>query len=139
MKPMQYVLGHGDRELERLATQARQIGPITRRIFVEAGIAPGLRVLDVGSGGGDVSLLLAELVGPKGEVVGADRSPVAIEAATRRVQAEGLANVRFVEGDPAVLAFDAPFDAIAGRYVLMFQPDPAAMLRGLARQLKPGG
>lgn len=134
-----YVLGHADRELERLAAQSRLVGPITRRIFLEAGIAPGMRVLDVGSGGGDVSLLLAELVGPAGEVVGADRSAVAIAAATRRIKAEGLANVRFVEGDPAVLAFDAPFDAVAGRYVLMFQPDPAAMLRGLARQLLPGG
>jgi tRNA A58 N-methylase Trm61 len=50
-----YVLGHSDRELERLSTQARIIDPITRTIFRDAGIVPGMRVLDVGSGGGAVA------------------------------------------------------------------------------------
>jgi hypothetical protein len=60
-----YVLGHSDRELARLAEQARLIGPITRRIFERAGIARGMRVLDVGSGVGDVAFLVADLVGAK--------------------------------------------------------------------------
>jgi hypothetical protein len=51
-----YLLGHSDRELERLRVQARFIEPITRRFFVDAGIAPGMRVLDVGSGVGDVAI-----------------------------------------------------------------------------------
>ena len=76
-----YVLGHSDRELERLRTQARLIEPITREFFIEAGIAPGMRILDVGSGSGDVTLLAADLVGDKGSVVGVDRAPAAILAA----------------------------------------------------------
>lgn len=64
-----YVLGHSDAELRRLETQARVKDPITRRFFVEAGVGPGMRVLDVGSGAGDVALLLAELVGESGQVV----------------------------------------------------------------------
>lgn len=134
-----YVLGHDDRELERLAAQARLIDPITRRTFLAAGVAPGMRVLDVGSGAGDVSFLVAELVGGLGEVVGVDRSPLAIRAARERLAARSLRNVSFVEGDPAELKFGQPFDAVVGRYVLMFQPDPVAMLRGLARHLRPGG
>jgi hypothetical protein len=47
-------LGHSGSEVERLQVQARLIGPITKRIFQEAGIAPGMRVLDVGSGAGEV-------------------------------------------------------------------------------------
>ena len=78
----EYVLGHSDRELERLSTQARLIEPITREFFIEAGIAPGMRILDVGSGSGDVTLLAADLVGDKGSVVGVDRAPAI--AATRR-------------------------------------------------------
>ena len=137
--PTSYVLGHADQELERLATQARLVDPITRRSFLEAGLSPGMRVLDVGSGPGDVSFLIAGLVGATGEVVGVDRSPIAIRAAIARKTSLTLANVSFVEGDPAELKFERPFDAVVGRYVLMFQPDPAAMLRRLATHLRPGG
>ena len=61
-----YVLGHSDRELERLRLQAQLIDPITRQFLIEAGISPGMRVLDVGSGAGDVAFLAADLVGPPG-------------------------------------------------------------------------
>jgi ubiquinone/menaquinone biosynthesis C-methylase UbiE len=63
-----YVLGHSDWELDRLRVQARLIDPITRRFFLDAGIVPGMRVLDVGSGAGDTAFLAAELVGARGEV-----------------------------------------------------------------------
>ena len=61
-----YVLGHSEQELKRLAEQARVIDPITRRIFEQAGIGRGMRVLDVGSGVGDVAFLIADLVGRLG-------------------------------------------------------------------------
>ena len=68
-----YALPATDRERQRLMSQAEMVRPITRRLFVDAGIGPGMRVLDLGCGVGDVSLLLADLVGPTGEVVGVDR------------------------------------------------------------------
>jgi SAM-dependent methyltransferase len=135
----EYRLGHSERELERLSTQARLLGPITREYFVEAGIAPGMRVLDVGSGSGDVAFLVADLVGESGSVTGVDRAPAAIATARRRADARSVMNVRFHEGDPTEMRFDEPFDAVVGRYVLMFQPDRARMLRRLARLLRPGG
>jgi SAM-dependent methyltransferase len=135
----EYELGHTDRELRRLATQAALVEPFTRSYFQRAGVGQGMRVLDVGSGAGDVAFLVAGLVGPAGEVVGTDRSPMAVAAATARAKAQLLSNVGFVEGDPAKLTFDMPFDAIVGRYVLMFSPDPVAMLRGIAKHLRPGG
>jgi ubiquinone/menaquinone biosynthesis C-methylase UbiE len=55
-----YVLGHSPFELERLARQERLIGPATRQYFQAAGIAPGMRVLDVGSGTGVVAFRAAE-------------------------------------------------------------------------------
>lgn len=134
-----YALGHSDDELARLATQARLIDPITRRFFAEAGIAPGMRVLDVGSGAGDVALLVAGFVGKSGQVLGVDRASVAVDAANVRVRAAGLPNVSFQVGDPAEMTFDRPFDAIVGRYVLMFQGDPVQMLRKLVAHLRPGG
>ena len=135
----QYVLGHSEREVERLKGQARLIDPITKRFFLAAGIAPGMRVLDVGSGAGDVAFLASEIVGAGGTVVGADRVPSAVKVARDRAAARSLQNVSFVEGDPAELAFDQPFDAVVGRYVLQFQREPAAMLRQLATKVRRGG
>ena len=133
-----YVLGHSERELERLNKQAQFIDPITRRFLRSAGIASGMRVLDVGSGAGDVAFLLADLVGAGGEVVGTDRSTSALATARQRADARSLRNVSFREGDPAKMTFDRPFDAVIGRYVLMFQPDPAAMVRALAAHARRG-
>ena len=134
-----YVLGHSDHELERLQRQARVKDPITRGFFIDAGIGPGMRVLDVGSGAGDVAFLAADLVGDTGEVVGVDRSEEAVETARARAEERSLRTVSFLHGDPGELSFDRPFDAVVGRYVLQFQPDPSAMLRGLAVKLVPGG
>src|SRR5215813_3901270 len=101
-----YELGHSRRELERLNTQARLVDPITRHFFREAGIASGMRVLDIGSGVGHVSSLAAELVGEGGEVVGVDRSPVAVAAAQAWAKAQPLPNVSFIEGDVIEITFE---------------------------------
>jgi SAM-dependent methyltransferase len=138
-RPATYVLGHSQQELERLSFQASLIDPITRGFLVDAGIVAGMRVLDVGSGAGDVAILAAGLVGDEGEVVGIDRVPVALATARARAAALSLRNVSFVEGDVGSTSFEQPFDAIIGRYVLMFQRDPAALLRNISRHARPGG
>jgi SAM-dependent methyltransferase len=134
-----YVLGHSDRELERLRLQAKLVDPITRQFLIEAGIASGMRVLDVGSGAGDVAFLAAHLVGPAGQVVGVDRSATALARARTRAEAQSLGNVTFVESELSAMAFDRPFDSAIGRYVLCFQPDPAALLRRIAGLVRPAG
>src|SRR5262245_16913782 len=139
MEEPAYALGHTVRELERLSAQARFVGPITRQFFQEAGIRTGMRVLDVGSGAGDVAFLAADLVGETGEVIGTDKAAAAVAAATQRAAARGLHNVCFRAGDPTEMAFDRPFDAVVGRYVLLFQVDSAAMVRKLIGHLCPGG
>jgi ubiquinone/menaquinone biosynthesis C-methylase UbiE len=138
-QPHPYVLGHSDHEIDRLKAQARIMEPITRRILVDAGIAPGMRVLDVGSGAGDVSFLAADLVGDSGEVVGVDLVPAVVELARARAEERSLRNVSFRAGDPVEMVAEQSFDAVLGRYVLQFQKDPAAMLRALAARVRPGG
>ena len=134
-----YVLGHSARELERLNAQERLVGPITRQFLRDAGIVPGMRVLDVGSGAGDVAFLAADLVGNGGDVTGAESATLAVSAARARAEARSLRNVTFRACDPTETAFERPFDAVIGRYVLMFNADPAAMIRKLAGHLRPGG
>ena len=85
-----YVMGHSDFELQRLERQDRLIGPSTRAYLQAAGIARGMRVLDVGSGTGIVAFLAAELVGPTGEVIGIDRAQVAVSAARAGATARGV-------------------------------------------------
>lgn len=134
-----YALGHSSGELRRLATQARLIDPITNRFFREAGLTTGMRVLDVGSGAGDVAMLVARIIGDDGEVVGTDKADAAIAVAKSRVVESGIRNVSFIEGDPADMKFEQLFDAVVGRYVLQFLPDPASSLAKLSRHLRPGG
>ncbi len=134
-----YILGHSDRELERLHRQALLIDPITRQFLIEAGISPGMRVLDVGSGAGDVACLAAELVGTSGEVVGVDRSTAALARARVRAHSRSFSNVTFIERDLSEMAFDQSFDAAIGRYVLCFQHDPVAILRTIKTLVRPGG
>jgi 2-polyprenyl-3-methyl-5-hydroxy-6-metoxy-1,4-benzoquinol methylase len=135
-----YVLGHSDAELDRLTAQARQLEPITRQFFEEAGIGAGMHVLDVGSGAGDVSFLVGDLVGPAGHVVGVDRAADAVKLARDRAAALSLNNVcSFRQGDVTGIRMAERFDAVVGRYVLMFQPDPAALLGALLEHLHPGG
>jgi SAM-dependent methyltransferase len=98
-----------------------------------------MRVLDLGSGAGDVAFAVAELVGPAGEVVGVDRSSDSVSRAIARAAERDLSNVRFVVGDIHDRAAHGPFDAIVGRLVLMYVPDPAAVLRTQASLLRRGG
>jgi ubiquinone/menaquinone biosynthesis C-methylase UbiE len=134
-----YPLPDGSAETERLIRQSAFINAFTRALFAEAGIASGMRVLDIGSGAGDVALIAADMVGPTGEVTGIDRNGAALEIARARAAAAGFAHLAFREGDFADLDPNDKFDAVVGRLVLMYMPDPAATLRALARHLKPGG
>lgn len=72
----------------------------------KAGVAPGMRVLVVGCGAGDVSFLAARFVGPKGTVIGVDKAPEAIGYGQQRTQQAGLDNVRFVAADLAEFQLD---------------------------------
>jgi SAM-dependent methyltransferase len=134
-----YQFGSGEDELARLEVQGRAFAPATRMIFDAAGIRPGMRVLDLGSGVGDVAFVAADLVGPDGFVVGVDRSPPMVARARLRAEQRGLAQVEFVEGDVHEPAPGGPFDAIVGRLVLVWVPDPAKVLRRQATVLRAGG
>jgi len=134
-----YALGYSDAEQDRLIRQAAVIAPNTERFFREAGIRAGQRVLDLGSGMGDVAMLVAGLVGPLGEVVGIERDASSIARAKARVAAAGLRNVHFLNSDVNSIAADEPFDAAVGRFILMYLPDPVSVLRSVGRLVRPWG
>ena len=134
-----YFLGHDDEEIARLQLQAGVIEGVTRRLIGDCAIGPGMRVLEIGCGVGDVSMLLADAVGESGSVVAVDREPRAIDTAKGRAAKAGYKQIEFVLSPAEHLPELAPFDAAFGRYVLVHQPDPALMVRRAAAAVKPGG
>ena len=138
-KPPAYLMGRSEAETRRLMAQHQLYSRFTRRLLEDAGIAEGMKVLDVGSGAGDVVLLAAELVGPTGSVVGVDQDPGVLDTARARAEASGLTNVSFHAGDLSEGVTDDDFDAVVGRLVLLYVPDPAETLRVLVERLKPRG
>ena len=134
-----YILGHTDVERRRLRDQATFMEQLTARFLVDAGLRPGMRVLDVGSGFGDVSLLAASLVRPGGCVVGNERDADAVTQATRRADELGAGDVSFVAGDLREAAVEGQFDAVIGRFVLMYIADPVVALTAVASHVRPGG
>ncbi|OBG29692.1 methylase [Mycobacterium sp. 852002-51057_SCH5723018] len=134
-----YVLGHGTAEIRRLLLQGRLHDTFTEHALRHAGLSPGMRVLDVGCGPGDVSFIAARLVGPDGTVLGVDRAADVIQVARSRAADRGLASVRFETAAIEDIRMDEPVDAVIGRLILMHLPDPVAMLRHLAAQVRAGG
>src|SRR5262245_42994618 len=107
---MTYPFADRVAEDERLVAQGLLFDPLTRRLLHQAGLSPGMRVLDIGSGAGNVSRLAAELVGPDGTVVGIERDPDAVALARRRTEAP---NIEFRVGDAQSLAdVHGDFDAV---------------------------
>jgi SAM-dependent methyltransferase len=134
-----YLLGQTAEAHQRLLVQGRMVNAFTRRVFEEAGLTRGMKVLDVGCGPGDVSLIAAELVGETGSVLGIDQSEEPLQMARSRAQAAALTQVSFQVGDIRHVTLDQEFDAIVGRCILAHLPEPSVVLRQLTEHLKPGG
>ncbi len=137
----EYPLAQAPADIQRLIARVSRRNPGTREVLRRAGLAPGVRVLDAGSGAGDVAMMAAELVGPTGSVLGVDRDAASLEVARARARAAGLERVEFRAGDvqdAATLESTGSFDAVVGRLVLMYTREPAATLRGLAGLARPG-
>ena len=134
-----YTLGRTSHETTRLIEQSRIYGESTHRLCKRAGISKGMRVLEIGSGAGDVALTLAELVGPAGKVVGVDLNAEILDTARQRATEAGMHNIEFIAADARNLNFSDTFDAIIGRFVLMYMANPSAAVATLLTHLRPGG
>jgi SAM-dependent methyltransferase len=134
-----YLFAQATDEIRRLKRQAEFLSRFTHSLLDAAGITTGMKVLDVGTGIGDVAFMVAERVGPQGTVVGVDLNPAMIDFARQRAQAAGITNVAFLQGDLSQMALDDRFDAVVGRLILLYIKDRAALLRRLSQQLRPGG
>ena len=102
-------------------------------------VAPGDDVVDVGCGTGKATADLARLAAP-GRVLGVDLSSRMLERGRRRAEADGLANVEFLQADAQVHPFEeAAFDVAVSSFGAMFFNDQVAAFANIGRALRPGG
>jgi ubiquinone/menaquinone biosynthesis C-methylase UbiE len=139
MSASAYVMGHNDRERRRLQLQASILNPFTEHLFRRAGICPGMEVLDIGCGVGDVSLLAARMVGRYGRVTSVDFDAEALARLNARAVAEGLENIVCTEANVHDWKPGRKFDAVVGRHILIHTKDPLETLRDCAATLQPRG
>jgi SAM-dependent methyltransferase len=136
-----YVIRGGPEGRERLRALARLLAPTTDALFDRIGIAIDARCLDVGCGGGDVTVALASRV-PDGRVLGTDLDDVQLDLARGEAEAARLANIEYRVADvmaPPGADDLGAYDVVYVRFVLTHLPDPAAALANITAQLAPGG
>jgi ubiquinone/menaquinone biosynthesis C-methylase UbiE len=135
-----YILATGGKDLERLRLLHEVYGPGTEAVLARAGLKPGLRVLEVGCGSGNITCWVASQVGPSGQVLGIDNSPNQVEQARQQAAALGLTNVEFQVADAYSPRLpEQSFDLAYCRLVLMHLTDPLAALQTMRKLVRPGG
>ena len=138
MDKAQYFLGAEKEERLRLESQALLFEPFTARVLAAIGLRPGMTVLDIGTGAGDVALLAAQIFGPSCRVVSIDLNEAMVDHAQQRATQAGLTQVRFQPGALKSGLPLGPFDLVIGRFVTSFQADQISFLRTATSYVKPG-
>ena len=134
-----YVLATGEAATHRLRVLHNLYGPGARSVLLRAGVERGMCVADLGCGVGMATTLLAQLVGPDGQVVGVDASGEQI-ARARELLAPGVSNVRFIEASAADTGLPADsFDLVYCRFLLLHLTEPAQALREMHGLLRRDG
>ncbi len=134
-----YVIRGGAAGRERLRILAAVMGPQTRALLDEVGIPAGATCLDIGCGGGDVSLELARRTGPAGRVIGVDLDEAKLAIARSEAAEQGVINVVFEARDVTQWEPDTLFDVVYMRFLLTHLSDPAALVAAVRRHTRPGG
>ncbi|MCP4383876.1 MAG: methyltransferase domain-containing protein [Hyphomicrobiales bacterium] len=139
MTNQSYVIATGQAGRDRLRVLTRVFAKTTARLLDEIGVAEGMSCLDVGCGGGDVSVELARRVGPGGRVVGLDLDVVSLEIARNEAAERKLTNITYRVQDVFQSGDLGPFDIVYARFLLSHLPEPMAALARMVGTLGPGG
>jgi len=134
-----YVIRGGEKGYERLLLLARDRWPDTAALFARAGLTAGMRCIDLGCGGGAVTLEMARLVAPGGSVTGVDMDEVKLDLGRRAAAERGLANLEFRPLN--VMVWDEPggYDVVYCRFLLQHLSQPGDLLRRMWAGVRPGG
>lgn len=134
-----YVIKGGVEGRERLRLLSEVMGQSTRALLAEVGIRAGSICLDVGCGGGDVTVELARAAGPAGRALGVDLDETKLDIARREGDQQGLSNIAFEARDVTVWEPGALFDVVYARFLLTHLRNPGGVISAMRRCIRPGG
>ena len=134
-----YIIRGGVEGRERLRLLSRILRRTTLSLLERVGIRPAMSCVDVGCGGGDVTLDLARLVGPAGRVVGIDVDAIKLDLARQEAAAAGVAKVEFRHVGIDQWRPAQEFDVVYSRFLLTHLTDATAAVRTMRQALRPGG
>jgi SAM-dependent methyltransferase len=133
-----YTITGGEQGKRRLELLAEIMQPTTLRVLQEAGLRGGDRCLDLGCGGGNVTLDMARIAGSGGSVTGVDFDPQIIELARQDATNAGAGNVGYHAADARTFE-GGPFDLIYAGFLLSHLAEPEAVLARMRHLARPGG
>ena len=135
-----YILGNSEKEFKRLSLQSKIFEQESLQTLKLAGIKPGMRCADIGCGTGDVTFMMAKLVGKKGSVIGIDRNSDVIELCNKKAKKERLANIKFLVGDiyDNELSKES-FDIVFSRFLFQHLEEPKRAIREMMKLVVPNG
>jgi predicted O-methyltransferase YrrM len=134
-----YVISGGKEGKERLKLISQVLLPTTSQLLQTVGLGQGMKCLDVGCGGGFVTLLMASMVGPQGKAVGIDADGEILALAQQDAAAAQLASVEFRQADASTPQEEAEYDLVYARFVLTHLSEPERCLAAMVRACKPQG
>jgi SAM-dependent methyltransferase len=138
-QPSHYAIRGGGEGRERLRTLSRVMHPHTSALLDRLGLRDGMRCLDAGCGGGDVTIELGRRVAPNGRAIGVDMDEAKLAIARADAEAVGATGVEFRTVDVRDAGGAAGYDVVYSRFLLTHLSDPEGAVRSFFDQLEPGG
>ena len=137
--PRRYAIRGGNEGKERLDVLARALLSTTTQLLERAGVITGMKCLDVGCGGGHVTILMARIVGPEGRVIGTDTDVEILALAREDAAVAKATNVEFQQQDACAGVWHEEFDVAYARFLLSHLNEPANCLAAMVEACAPGG
>jgi SAM-dependent methyltransferase len=134
-----YIISGGEQGKSRLNTLSDVLYTYTKVLLEKQGVSVGVSFLDVGCGGGNVAVMVAEMAGDKGSVTAVDFDESIIALAEMDRVAAGRQNMRFEVMSAYDLSFDGVFDVVYARFLLSHLKEPKKVLQLMMRAARPGG
>ncbi len=134
-----YVIRGGREGYDRLLLLARASWPDTAALFGRAGLRPGMKCIDLGCGGGEVTFEIARLVEPGGSVTGVDMDEVKLGLARKAAVERGVGNVEFLAGNVNEWHEPNAYDVVYARFLLQHVSQPVNVLRRMWAAVRSGG
>ncbi len=134
-----YIIAGGEEGKKRLEVLSEVLYPYETALLQQQGLSNGMSFLDVGCGGGHISLMVAGIVGDTGHVTGIDFDKDIIELNRKEAIEQGITNVSYEELSAYDMKYASEFNMAYARFLLSHLTDPLGVLKNMVASVKSGG